>query len=116
MTDYNEIDLSVTAELRDILGDELDMLYQEFIDQSSDLLVKLQSAAMAADLGAVVGIAHQLASSAGNLGFLPFSQCARALENGCRIGEISQPIDQVTALTVRYQCLLDEIAVLRQED
>lgn len=115
MAVYQEIDLEVIAELRDILGDELTEMFQEFIDQSSDLLDKLEHAAGAGDLDSLITATHLLASSSGNLGFLPFSQQARTLENGCRLGAMPDPIDQVARLRAQHLRLLEEIADLRQK-
>jgi HPt (histidine-containing phosphotransfer) domain-containing protein len=95
------LDGDVLAELREILGDDLNAVAVEFVAQFNDLLIPLRAAQQAANWPEVRRIAHLLKGSAGNLGIHPLAARLLALEQAARAGDadtVARELEDATAL------------------
>lgn len=95
------LDNDVINELREILGDDLGAVADEFINQFHDLFLPLQAACKAADWSEAARLAHLLKGSAGNLGVRALASELLTLEQaaGAEQAETaSQALDRVDQL------------------
>ena len=81
-----DIDMDVLYQLREILGDEVDVLMAEFFDTAPQSIGKFAAALEAGNLVEAGSIVHSLKSSSGNLGFIKLSMLCRAAEEQSRTG------------------------------
>jgi HPt (histidine-containing phosphotransfer) domain-containing protein len=81
------LDADVIAELREILGEDLNAVASEFVDQFNELLVPLRASAEASTWPEVARLAHLLKGSAGNLGATALAAAFLALERAAQAGD-----------------------------
>ncbi|WPL17942.1 TMAO reductase sytem sensor TorS [Thiorhodovibrio winogradskyi] len=81
------LDPEIINELQDILGEDLNAVADEFVDQLREQIVPLRAAQEAQDWSEVARIAHLLKGSAGNLGASALAAQILSLERAARAGE-----------------------------
>ena len=96
-----------TKSMREFLGDEFNVIVEEFKSSTPPLLGVLKNAADEGRIDEVIDIAHRLKSGSGNLGLSAFSTTCQYLEEGLRDGE-SLDIDQfVNAIGNQFERILN---------
>jgi signal transduction histidine kinase/CheY-like chemotaxis protein len=96
------IDREVLAELRSVLGNEVDKLIDLFLDDTPMLLARLEAAALAPDFEELREAAHSLKSSSANLGAMALSAAAKRVELGARIRTIDRPAVAVALIASEF--------------
>ncbi|WP_062537831.1 hybrid sensor histidine kinase/response regulator, partial [Mizugakiibacter sediminis] len=96
------LDNSVLDDLVDIMGDELRMLVQVFLNDSPQRLDGLHAAAAQGDIVGLSAHAHALKSASANLGARALSALAKSLELDARAGHVADPPARVAALMEAY--------------
>lgn len=96
-----------TKSMRTFLGDEFNVIVDEFKASTPALLVALKSAAENALHDEIVDISHRLKSGSGNLGLIAFSTTCQYLEEGLRDG-LELNIDQtINAINNQFERILN---------
>lgn len=106
------IDEAVLTELRELLGDELQDIVDQFLTSLDEDLCSLADAVREPDLDAAARHAHAIKGSAGNLGLNALAACAADLERLSR-GTNADTAERsfsalrstATATLVRLQCM-----------
>ncbi|MCB1559560.1 MAG: response regulator [Xanthomonadales bacterium] len=93
---------AVIDDLRDIMGAEFNTLIAVFLEDAPKAILKLEAAATAVDLDALVGPAHSLKSTSANLGGMQMSELAKRIEHGARQGQLSDPSADVALLAAEF--------------
>ncbi|MDH5259721.1 MAG: Hpt domain-containing protein [Gammaproteobacteria bacterium] len=83
-----------TKSMRTFLGDEFNVIVDEFKTSTPALLVALKLAAENGRHEEIIDISHRLKSGSGNLGLSAFSTVCQYLEEGLRDG-LELNIDQI---------------------
>lgn len=78
------LDHDVIAELRDILGEELQEIVTEFVDQFREHAPLMRASLQRGDLHELSRIAHQLKGSASNFGARALAERCLVLESAAR--------------------------------
>lgn len=89
--------------LRDILGDELELLLRDMLHETPDQLGGLRQAAEACDTEALSRIAHIIKGSSGNLGLVALSQSCQILEDQARDGAVDEPLRLVERIEFEFR-------------
>jgi signal transduction histidine kinase/DNA-binding response OmpR family regulator/HPt (histidine-containing phosphotransfer) domain-containing protein len=97
------IDDEVLAELRAVLGGELDRLIRVFLDDAPRHIAALEEAALAPDLEALREHAHSLKSASANLGAMQLSTAAKRVELGARTGTLDRPAVEVAKIAWEFK-------------
>jgi len=97
------IDREVLDELRSVLGGEVDRLIAVFLDDTPQLIIKLEAAAFGPDFSALREAAHSLKSSSANLGAMALSGAAKRVELGARMGTLDRPAVAVAMIAREYE-------------
>ena len=87
-----------TRSMRMFLGDEFNVIMDEFKTSTPPLLATLRMVVESGRIEEVVDIAHRLKSGSGNLGLSAFSGICQYLEEGLRDGQeidVEQTIDVI---------------------
>ncbi len=96
------LDATTLGDLEDIMGDELLTLVDAFLRDGDIRIRDLRAAAERGDSAEVGRLAHSLKSSSANLGALPLSERARAVEEAARRGTLTDPVASATVLEKLY--------------
>ena len=97
------LEMEVVDELRAIMGSEYLGLVRLFLEDAPIHIQKLQTAAAASDLRAMVAPAHTLKSSSANLGALALSLVAKRIELGARTDSLGKPTVAVLMLENEFR-------------
>ena len=97
------IDREVLDELRSVLGGEVDRLIAVFLDDTPQLIIKLEAAAFGPDFSALREAAHSLKSSSANLGAMALSGAAKRVELGARMGTLDRPAVAVAMIAREFE-------------
>jgi HPt (histidine-containing phosphotransfer) domain-containing protein len=95
--------MEVVDELRSIMGSEYQGLVKLFLEDAPVHIKKLQEAAAASDIPAMVAPAHTLKSSSANLGALALSAVAKRIEFGARTDALAKPTTAVLMLENEFR-------------
>ena len=96
------MDGEILAELRSVLGSEVDKLIDLFLDDTPLLLARLEAAALAPDFEELREAAHSLKSSSANLGAMALSAAAKRVELGARMRTIDRPAVAVALIASEF--------------
>ncbi len=108
-------DPEIVDELRELLGDQLNLIASEFEQQLVEQLPLLQTALAQAHFAETTRIAHLLKGSAANLGAFALADAAAGLEKAARAADAATcatcgvELEQVSAAT---RAELRELAIL----
>lgn len=92
------LSMDVIEELRNVMGQEYRSLIQLFLEDAPGHIQRLEAAAAANDIAAMVAPAHTLKSSSANLGALALSAAAKRIELGARSQTLPRPAVAVVML------------------
>ena len=106
------LDLEVVSQLREMLGDDIDELFDDLLQLVPEELSAMALCAQRGDLECVEHKAHQIKGSSANLGVLSFAEACRKLEEGLRRGEIQDPTLQLNTLTEQFALATQAIRAL----
>ena len=96
------LDHETLAELRAVLGGELDKLIALFLEDTPLLLARLEAAALAPDFHELREAAHSLKSSSANLGAMALSAAAKRVELGARMLTLDRPAVAVALIATEF--------------
>jgi len=96
------LDHEILAELRAVLGGELDKLIALFLEDTPLLLARLEAAALAPDFHELREAAHSLKSSSANLGAMSLSAAAKRVELGARMLTLDRPAVAVALIATEF--------------
>lgn len=82
------IDTEALDDLREVLGDELDEIVEQFVAQLDEQVDAVREALAAADRQQVVESAHSLKGGAGNFGANRLAAIAAAIERAARDADL----------------------------
>ncbi len=97
------IDRGVVEELRTVMGGDYLELVRVFLDDAPGHIGRMEAAAVANDLNALVAPAHALKSSSANLGAMALSATAKRIEQGARQNALPRPAVLVAVLEAEYR-------------
>ena len=97
------LEMEVVDELRSIMGAEYQGLVKLFFEDAPMHIQRLQAAAAANDIPAMVAPAHTLKSSSANLGALALSAVAKRIEFGARTEALTKPALAVLMLENEFR-------------
>lgn len=106
------LDANTIRELREMLGDELDELFAEFIQLVPAELEQIQQCMQQGDLTSIEHKVHQIKGSAANLGVVAFAAGCKELEEGLRSGDITEPGSYVEEIHNLFEQASSEIKKL----
>ena len=86
-----------------MLGGEVDRLIDVFLDDTPQLIIKLEAAAFAPDFDALREAAHSLKSSSANLGAMALSGAAKRVELGARLKTLDRPAVAVAMVAREFE-------------
>jgi HPt (histidine-containing phosphotransfer) domain-containing protein len=95
--------MDVVEELRAVMGSEYLSLIKLFLEDAPTHIQKLEAAAAANDVPAMVAPAHTLKSAAANLGALALSAIAKRIELGARGEALNRPTVAVVMLENEFK-------------
>ena len=96
------INEAILVELRSVLGGELDKLIELFLEDTPQLVERLEAAAIAPDFNELREAAHSLKSSSANLGAMALSAAAKRVELGARLLTLDRPAVAVTLVATEF--------------
>ena len=96
------LDQRVLAELREVLGSEVDKIIAVYLEDAPRLIAQLERAAVNIDPIALRVTAHTLKSSSANVGAMTLSDAARDLEHAARDGTMTQPGPAVARIVSEF--------------
>jgi len=103
MNSENIIDPATFEALRDAMGaDFLPELVQIYLDETPQIIEKLQQALAKQDCEAFRLAAHSIKSTSNSMGALPFGLLARELEMMGRAGSLEGAVGKVEGLLKAY--------------
>ena len=108
-TTAHSIDVEVLAELRTVLGGELDRLIRLFLEDAPEHVAALEEAALRPDFDALREHAHSLKSSSANLGAMQLSAAAKRVELGARTGTLDRPAVDVAKVAHEFNRVRDAL-------
>jgi HPt (histidine-containing phosphotransfer) domain-containing protein len=97
------LEMEVIEELRSIMGGEYQGLVKLFLEDAPTHIKRLQEAAAAGDIAAMVAPAHTLKSSSANLGAMALSSVAKRIETGARAVTLARPTAAVLMLENEFR-------------
>ena len=97
------LDEGVLGDLEDIMGEELRPLVEIFLTDTPKRLAQLILAAHEGNVQHISQQAHALKSASANLGALPLSALAKALELDARNGHVEHPAARVQILKKSFE-------------
>ena len=97
------LSMEVIDELRNVMGLEYLALIRLFLEDAPGHIRRLEAAAAANDIAAMVAPAHTLKSSSANLGVLALSAAAKRIELGARSQTLSRPAVAVVMLDNEFR-------------
>ena len=103
------LDSNVVSELREMLEDEVDELFDELMKKVPEELAAMSECAAAGDLKCIEEKAHQIKGSASNLGVMAFAEACRRLEEGLRAGDVSDTTPYLQTLNEAFAKAIVEI-------
>jgi HPt (histidine-containing phosphotransfer) domain-containing protein len=95
--------MEVVEELRAVMGAEYLSLIKLFLEDAPTHIMKLEAAAAANDIAAMVAPAHTLKSASANLGALALSAVAKRIELGARGEALNRPTVAVLMLENEFK-------------
>jgi HPt (histidine-containing phosphotransfer) domain-containing protein len=95
--------MEVVEELRAVMGSEYLSLIKLFLEDAPTHIQKLEAAAGANDIAAMVAPAHTLKSASANLGALALSAVAKRIELGARGEALNRPTVAVLMLENEFK-------------
>ncbi|MGH8030268.1 MAG: ATP-binding protein, partial [Arenimonas sp.] len=95
--------MEVVEELRAVMGSEYISLIKLFLEDAPTHIQKLEAAAAANDIAAMVAPAHTLKSASANLGALALSAVAKRIELGARGEALNRPTVAVLMLENEFK-------------
>ncbi len=106
------LDAEVIAELRDILGEDLNAVAAEFALQFNEQLGPLRASVQAEDWREVARVAHLLKGSAGNLGASALAARVLLLERAARADDGETAALELAGVTeLGVDCLAEMVAL-----
>ncbi len=96
------LDRNVLDELRSALGSEVNRLIEVFLDDTPQLIARLEAAALTPDFQALQDAAHSLKSSSANMGAMALSTAAKRIELGARMQALDRPAVAVAMVIVEF--------------
>jgi len=96
------INEAILFELRSVLGGELDKLIELFLQDTPQLVGRLEAAAITPDFNELREAAHSLKSSSANLGAMALSAAAKRVELGARLLTLDRPAVAVTLVATEF--------------
>lgn len=103
------VDAEKINELKEILGEDLREIIEEFTRIVPDALGKIAVALQCGDSNQVFIEAHTLKSSSGNLGLTRFSQLCAILESQARENNMQSPEIQLQQLNEEFPAGVDAL-------
>ncbi len=98
MTADAPLNAETVNELRDILEEGLDELFEEYLADTPSQLQQMRAAAEDDDAAALTSVAHTLKGSSGNLGVAVVYELCRQLEERARAADIGDAAERVAAI------------------
>ena len=108
------LEMEVVEELQAIMGAEYRGLVKLFLDDAPSHIQRLQAAAAANDIPAMVAPAHTLKSSSANLGAMALSNVAKRIEFGARTDSLTKPAMAVQLLETEFRRATEALMALSQ--
>ncbi len=103
------IDTTRLDELKDIMGDELGVLVEAYIESASELVVSAEQAFASADFETLRRAAHSLKGASINIGAEDLSDYCRVLEERCHAGQPSPERTQISTITEEFRSVADAL-------
>jgi len=97
------LSMDVVEELRAVMGNEYLSLIRLFLQDAPEHIRRLEAAAAANNIPALVAPAHTLKSSSANLGALGLSAVAKRIEQGARSNNLARPTVAVLMLENEFR-------------
>jgi histidine phosphotransfer protein HptB len=107
----NYLDNKMVAELKLIMQDDLNMLYEAYLDDATNRLDELNSSIIAQDCEQSRRISHALKGSSCNVGAVNFSQLCEQLELAARDEKIELWADLNSQLHASFLATKSEIEI-----
>ena len=84
------VDQTMLDELLDIMGDDMQMLVDSYVADTTEKLEQLEKLNLANDSEAIFRLAHSLKGSSRNLGVTEFANYCELIEEKSRIGQLDE--------------------------
>lgn len=97
-------DFSTINELKDILGDDLISIFEEFRTGTEKMINNIKTEHQADNIDAIIQLAHTIKGSAGNLGIKKIAELARTIEDNLR----RERETDITAIIRQIETTYDE--------
>lgn len=94
----HSLDMTTINELREMLEEGLDELFNEYLADAPLQLARLSDAVELNDIEAITSIAHTLKGSSGNLGIRGVSELSAKLEQEARSGTLKDVNASIAAI------------------
>jgi len=96
------LNMEIYNELSSLMGEELHELYEEFKQNTPDLMKRLEKELGYSDAKPAEATAHLLKSSSSNLGIESFAKSCAEIEQNCKLSEIDEAKKAFTLLVEEY--------------
>lgn len=90
-------------ELKEIMGEDFDALYDEYFEQMPSLLESLAEAVSGNDHTNIISLTHRIKSGSGNLGLEALAAVSGYMEERLRVGEMIDLTDALADINQAYQ-------------
>jgi len=99
----NSLDLEILNELVDIMGDDMSMLLNSYMDDSRDKLAQLEKMDLSSDQESIFRMAHSLKGSSRNVGVVEFSNLCEQIELLARAGTLTDSDFEIVKLNQLFE-------------
>lgn len=106
------IDLEIYNSIGEILGDELPLLVEEFIEDSLVKLEELKKYMKENDADKIFNVSHSLKSSSANMGAIPMSEICQSIETESRNGSTASALEFISSLEEMLKNTSNELRLL----
>ena len=111
MTD-SPLDLQALDMLREVMGDDFNLLIDTFIEDATLRLNRLKQHYTVMDIDDIRREAHSLKGSSSNIGALGFSQLCFVLEEQCRNGSADGIEQRINAMSSEFERVKKALSLL----
>jgi HPt (histidine-containing phosphotransfer) domain-containing protein len=98
MSDQQHLDHEALTELRDVMGDEFNILINTFLEDADERLRQITEAARAEDAASFRKVAHSFKGSSINIGAPILADCCFAAEQAGKEENLSHSAEQIAAI------------------
>ena len=103
------LNLDILNELVDIMGDDMEMLINSYIEDSEEKLGQLSNMSLETQQEDIFRMAHSLKGSSRNVGVVSFSDYCEVMENKARKGELTQDDFVMNDVISLFNCAKTEL-------